>query len=234
MVNAKVDLIIVDSVSAMVPQATFEKGPSETGQIGLLARLQSSFLPNLVNDLRKSGTAVIYLNQLRSRIKTSKFDYGPDEGTSGGRALQYYCSLRLQLTRSRTEVCEIENELTGDKEKQPIYNEVRTECTKNKVSMHQGHRSKFILRYGEGIDNVHSIMGIAEHRALIRRGGAWYTFVKSNGEEEKIQGKENLRDYFINNQDQFMHLVNQVSIFSTAMEAKAAADNKSEDDDKED
>jgi recombination protein RecA len=214
MVNAKVDLIIIDSVSAMVPQATFEKDVSETGQIGLLARLQSSFLPNLVHDLRHSGTSLIYLNQLRCRIKTSKYDTGPDEDTSGGRALKYYASLRLKIKRVKTEYSKIENDLTGDSEKQPICNIVRAQCTKNKVSMHQGHSTDFVLRYGEGIDNVRSIMDIAENRNLIQRAGAWYKFVDQQGEEQSLQGKENLRDYLLENTSQFMHLVNQISSFS--------------------
>lgn len=217
MINAGVDLIIVDSVSAMVPQATFEKDVSETGQIGLLARLQSSFLPNLVHDLRQSGTALIYLNQLRSRIKTSRYDTGPDEETSGGRALKYYCSLRLKLKRVKTEYNTIENDLTGDSEKQPVCNIVRAQCTKNKVSMHQGHSTDFVLRYGEGIDNIRSIMDIAENRKIIRRAGAWYKYVDTSGEEQSLQGKENLRDFFLENEPQFMHLVNQVSAFSTTM-----------------
>jgi recombination protein RecA len=231
MTNAGVDLIIVDSVSAMVPQATFEKDPSETGQIGLLARLQSHFLPNLVNDLRKSGTSLMYLNQLRSRIKTSRYDTGPDEGTSGGRALKYYASLRLKVKRVRTEYDNIENDLTGDSEKQPICNIVRAQCTKNKVSPHQGHSTDFVIRYGEGIDNVRSIADIAENRKLIRRAGAWYKLVDQHGEEQSLQGKENLRNYLLDNEDVFMHLVNEISSFSSGMRGGPAGSGGSEDDD---
>lgn len=231
MVNAGVDLIIVDSVSAMVPQATFEKDPSEAGQIGLLARLQSRFLPHLVQDLRRSGTALIYLNQMRSRIKTSRYDTGPDEDTSGGRALKYYASLRLKLQRVRTEYSQVDNDLTGDNEKQPIYNVVRAECIKNKVSMHQGHRATFVLRYGEGIDNVHSIMSIAENRKMIRRAGSWYKLVDSYGEEQSLQGMENLRNYYLDNEDQFMHLVNSISTLSgTGGEENIGADETYEEE----
>jgi len=223
MVNAGVDLIIVDSVSSMVPQATFDKDPSEGAQIGLLARLQSRFLPSLVHDLRESGTSLIYLNQVRSRIKTSKYDPGPDETTSGGRALKFYCSLRLKLKRVRVEVDTLENELTGAKGKQPVCNIVRAECVKNKVSMHQGHSTDFVLRYGEGIDNIRSIMDIAENRKLINRAGAWYKVVDTSGEEQSLQGKENLRSYFLENEDQFMHLVNQISSFSSATASAIAS-----------
>lgn len=235
MVNAGVDLIIVDSVSAMVPQATFEKDASEMGQIGLLARLQSGFLPNLVHDLRKSGTSLIYLNQMRSRIKTSRYDTGPDEDTSGGRALKYYCSLRLKLKRVKTEYNTIENDLTGDSEKQPVCNIVRAQCVKNKVSMHQGHSTDFVLRYGEGIDNVRSIMDIAENRKIIKRAGAWYKFVDNRGEEQSLQGKENLRDYFLEEEEQFMHLVNQISAFSDTggVASLAKEDEDSADDETE-
>lgn len=216
MVAAKVDMIIIDSVSAMVPQATFEKGPAEMGQIGLLARLQSGFLPNMVQELRRSGTALVYLNQMRSRIKTSKYDAGPDEDTSGGRALKYYASLRIKLKRVKTEYTQVHNELTGDTEKQPICNIVRAQCVKNKCSMHQGHTTDYVLRYGEGIDNIRSILDIAQSRKLVKAAGAWYKFVDTHGEEQSMQGKENLRDFMMENQDEFLHVVNQVRAYMSS------------------
>lgn len=226
MVGAGVDLIIVDSVSAMVPQATFEKDPSETGQIGLLARLMSNFLPNIVGDLRKSGTSLVFINQLRSRIKTSKYEAGPDEDTSGGRAIKYYASLRLKVKKIKSEYANLQNDLTGDSEKQAICNIVRAQCTKNKVSSHQGFTSDFVLRYGEGIDNARSIMDIAETRKLIKRAGAWYSFVDATGKEQSFQGKENLRDFLLANRTHFNFLADQIlsSVDPMKKEAVLTAD----------
>lgn len=210
-----VDLIIVDSVAAMKCRRDVEDNDvSSTGQIGQIARLQSDFLPKIVDIIEESNTSLIYLNQLRSRIKTSRYDHGPDEETSGGRALKYYASLRMMLKRCKTEYSRVENELTGKMEKQPISNIVRAKNVKNKVSRHQGHSGEFVIRYGEGVDNVRSVIDIATSRKVIQQGGAWYSFTNAEGEEVKEQGKENLRDYFLDNPDDFNAVVQQLSAFT--------------------
>jgi recombination protein RecA len=215
MAEAGVDLIIVDSVAAMKPQRDVEDNDvSSTGQVGHIARLQSSFLPKIVNTIEESNTALLYLNQLRSRIKTSMYDTGPDEETSGGRALKYFASLRMKLKRCRTEYAQVESELTGKSEKQPISNMIRAKNVKNKVSRHQGHSGEFVIRYGEGVDNVRSVIDIADARKVITRAGAWYSFTDISGEEVKVQGKEALRDHFIENPEDFQAVVGQVSSFS--------------------
>lgn len=215
MAEAGVDLIIVDSVAAMKPQRDVEDNDvSSTGQVGHIARLQSSFLPKIVNTIEESNTALLYLNQLRSRIKTSMYDSGPDEETSGGRALKYFASLRMKLKRCRTEYAQVESELTGKSEKQPISNMIRAKNVKNKVSRHQGHSGEFVIRYGEGVDNVRSVIDIADARKVITRAGAWYSFTDLSGEEIKVQGKEALRDHFIENPEDFQAVVGQVSSFS--------------------
>lgn len=218
MCQAGVDLIIVDSLAAMKPQRDVEGDVSNTGQVGHIARLQSSFLPKIVKDVEQSNTSLVYLNQLRSRIKTSMYDSGPDEETSGGRALKYYASLRIMLKRVRTEYAMVENELTGKDEKQPISNIIRAKNVKNKVSKHQGHQGEFVIRYGEGVDNVRSVIDIGEARKVITRSGAWYSFCGANGEEVKAQGKENLRDHLLENEDDFYAIAQQVQAFSRAVD----------------
>lgn len=215
MIGAGVDLIIVDSLAAMKPRRNVEDNDvSATGQVGHIARLQSEFLPKVVGDVEESGTALVYINQLRSRIKTSMYDSGPDEETSGGRALKYYASLRLSLKRVKTEFAQVESELTGKVEKQPISNIIRAKNVKNKVSKHQGHQAEFVIRYGEGIDNVRSVIDIGEARKVVHRAGAWYSFTGSAGEEVKAQGKEGLRTHLIDTPDDFHALVGQIQSFS--------------------
>jgi len=215
MVGAGVDLIIVDSLAAMKPRRDVEDNDvSSTGQVGHIARLQSAFLPKIVSEVEQSGTALVYLNQLRSRIKTSMYDSGPDEETSGGRALKYYASLRIKLKRCKTEYAQVENELTGKEEKQPISNIIRAKNVKNKVSRHQGHQAEFVIRYGEGVDNVRSVIDIGEARKVVSRAGAWYSFMGAEGEEVKAQGKENLRDHLIDHPEDFHSLVGQIQSFS--------------------
>jgi len=209
--EAGVDLIIVDSVSAMVPKHLHEKGMSEQGQIGLLARLQSGFLRRLVPLLRRTGTSIIYLNQLRSRIKTSKYDPGPDEDTSGGVALKYYSSLRMSLKPLKTEYdTKHINELTGEEEKQPIARITRATITKTKVSAHQNHSSDIVIRFGEGIDSVRSIMDICEARKIIRKSGSWLKYFDGVGEELTFQGKEALRTHLVENEEDYLHLLSQL------------------------
>lgn len=239
MTEAGVDLIVIDSLAAMKPQRDIDDNDvSSTGEIGHIARLQSSFLPKIVNMLEDSKTALIYINQLRSRIKTSKYDAGPDEETAGGRALKYYASLRMEVKRIKSEYAQVENELTGKSEKQPISNIIRARNVKNKVSKHQGHTSEFVIRYGEGIDNVRSVIDIAEARNVIARAGAWYSFEDAAGQEAKAQGKEGLRDYFLANPDDFHALINKVSTFTRGRSSVKVSDDDIEveefDDDFED
>lgn len=215
MIGAGVDLIIVDSLAAMKPKRNVEDNDvSATGQVGHIARLQSEFLPKVVGEVESSGTSLIYINQLRSRIKTSMYDAGPDEETSGGRALKYYASLRISLKRVKTEYAQVENELTGKSEKQPISNIIRAKNVKNKVSKHQGHQAEFVIRYGEGIDNVRSVIDIGEARKVVHRSGAWYSFHGAGGLEMKAQGKEGLRTHLIENPEDFHALVGQIQSFS--------------------
>jgi recombination protein RecA len=228
MIDAGVDLIIVDSLAAMKPQRNVEDNDvSATGQVGHIARLQSEFLPKVVGDVEQSGTSLIYINQLRSRIKTSRYDAGPDEETSGGRALKYYASLRISLKRVKTEYAQVENELTGRSEKQPISNIIRAKNVKNKVSKHQGHQAEFVIRYGEGIDNVRSVIDIGEARKVVKRSGAWYSFEGAGGEEVKAQGKEGLRTHLLETPDDFHALVTQIQSFS---KDRIKMENVSDDD----
>lgn len=209
--EAGVDLIIVDSVSAMVPENLHERQMSETGQIGLLARLQSNFLRRLVPVLKRTGTSIIYLNQLRSRIKTSKYDPGPNEDTSGGVALKFYSSLRISLKPLRYEYDSgFVNDLTRKKEKQAVARITRATITKTKVSAHFNHSADMVIRFGEGIDSVRSIMDICEARKIIKKSGAWYKFVDASGEEQSHQGKEALRTYLVENEEHYYHLLMQL------------------------
>lgn len=219
-----VDLVIIDSVSAMVPEALYDKNISELGQIGLLARLQSTFLPRIVPTLNRNGTTIIYLNQVRSRIKTSRYDPGPDEDTSGGRALKFYCSLRVSLQPLGTEYIQVENDLTGEMEKQPIARITRAKIQKTKVSSHQHNSADLVIRYGEGVDNIRSVMDIAEKRGIIDKGGSWYSFYKEDGEEVRVQGKDTLRDHFVANPADYIPILQTVRGYLDSAALKQAGE----------
>jgi recombination protein RecA len=206
-----VDMIIVDSVSAMIPQQSYEKDYSEGGRIGMLAACQSRFLPRIVPVLRRGGTALVYLNQVRSRIKTSKYDAGPDEDTSGGKALKFYCSLRICLKPLRQEFdTGYENELTGEAEKQVVSRITRAQITKSKVSASLLHTADFVVRFGEGIDTVRTVIDIAEKQNLVKRAGTWFKMESHSGEEIKHQGKEKLRAHLLTSEVDYTHLLAQM------------------------
>jgi recombination protein RecA len=224
MIDAEIDLIIVDSVAAMKPKSAIEDDSAGTGQIGHLARLMSDWLPQQSKPLKKSGAALVFINQLRSKVNTSRYSTGPDEETTGGRALKYYTSLRIKLNNTKTEYTKVENDLTGEKEKQPVSNIVKAKNVKNKITSRQGHRSEFVIRYGEGIDNIRSVIDIASRKGVINQAGPWYKFRDASGEEEKCQGKESLREHFIGNKEDFQSIVNQVSGFSKGYGGKVDAD----------
>jgi recombination protein RecA len=224
LIDAKVDLIIVDSVSAMVPQRILEAEASAEPQIGLLARKLSGFFPKIIHKLRTNGVTLIFINQIRSRVKTSQYDPGPDEDTSGGKALKFYAALRLSLKRRQKEHAEVMNTMTGVKEKTNIANIVRVTCEKNKISSHQGHQQDVVIRFGEGFDNVRSIIDIAEQRKLIKKGGAWITAMMSDDTERKFNGKEVLRKFYLETPTELNYLVSRIGEFSQTVRKIDAAD----------
>lgn len=210
-IDAAIDLIIVDSVAAMVPKATLEgKDISAQGRIGMLAGLNSAFLPKIMGPLKQSESVLLFINQIRSRIKTSMYDTGPDEDTSGGKAIKFFASLRMKLQPRAKEYMEIPDRLTGEKTKQVVSNLVRVEMVKNKMAPNQGHRTEVVIRYGQGFDNVRSVIDIAVRRKIIKKGGAWFAFESTDGQEQKCQGMERLREHFVTNQADFNHILAQV------------------------
>ena len=183
MVLANVDLVVIDSVSAMTPKALLEVKLGDNPPVGLLARLQSAFLQKFVtNQLSISSSAVIYINQVRANIKTSQYDHGPDEETTGGRALKFYASLRLKLARVKSEKAKITNRLTGQRDEMEVCNVVSIQGIKNKLDARQHHKAQINIRYGEGIDNVRSILDIAIMNGVVIKNGGWYTYEGTSDE----------------------------------------------------
>jgi len=210
MQKANVDVVVNDSVSAMTPAKMLDVKLDETPPIGLLARLQSNFLAKFVGPLGNSQTAVIYINQVRSNIKTSKYDAGPAEDTSGGRALKFYSSLRLKLQRIASEKANITDGLTGRRDKIEICNVVAVQGVKNKIDRRQFHKAIINIRYGEGIDNIRSILDIAILRGLIKKNGGWYVYDGPRDPFERLNGIEVVRAYMGTHPDAFTDIQNQL------------------------
>lgn len=177
-----IDLVVIDSVAALVPQAEIE-GEMGDAHVGLQARLMSQALRKLSGTLNKTKTTAIFINQLREKVGVM---FGNPETTPGGRALKFYSSIRLEVRRS-------EQIKQGDK---VIGNKTNIKVVKNKVA--PPFRTATVdIMYGEGVSKEGEIVDLATEIDVLEKSGAWYSY---NG--EKIgQGKENVKAYLKDNPD---------------------------------
>lgn len=189
--HAGVDLIIIDSIPAAVPKALVEKTIGEIGdkgQIGINAQLWSAFLPKLRPVIRQQNVTVLGISQVRANIS----GYGDPTTIPGGNAWQFYSALRMRLTRKEVVKSKIYSVMTNKGEEQPIGMWVQAKLDKCKVSSQQGAEAKFFIRFGEGIDNISSLIEIALAHGIVKREGAWYRWTPPNAEQLAFQGAEKL------------------------------------------
>jgi recombination protein RecA len=174
--SAAVDIVVIDSVAALTPKAEIEGEMGET-QIGLQARLMSHALRKVAGNIGKSGCTVIFLNQLRQKIGVT---YGNPETTTGGNALKFYASVRLDIRRIQT--------LKKGNEEYGIRAKVKV--AKNKVAP-PFRIAEFDIIFGKGISQLGCLVDLAEQTGIVNRKGAWYSY---NGENIS-QGRDNLIKY---------------------------------------
>ncbi len=173
-----VDVIVVDSVAALVPQAEIE-GAMDEMQVGLQARLMSKAMRKLTAAIAKTGTAVVFINQIRMKIGMGA--YANPETTPGGNALKFYSSLRLDIRRIGT--------IKDGNE--PVGNRVRVKVVKNKMAP-PFKEAEFDIYYGEGISKYTELLDLGVKMGLIEKSGAWYSY-----QGERLgQGRENVRRLF--------------------------------------
>ncbi|HEY4749530.1 MAG TPA: recombinase RecA [Steroidobacteraceae bacterium] len=186
-----VEIVVVDSVAALTPKAEIEGEMGEM-QIGLQARLMSQALRKLAGNIKRSNTIVIFINQIRMKIGVM---FGNPETTTGGNALKFYASVRLDIRR----IGAIKNgeEVTG--------NMTRVKVVKNKVAP-PFREAEFEIMYGQGISREGEIIDLASSLGIIEKSGAWYAY-KGN----RIgQGKDNARTYLQSNKDVAREIEEQV------------------------
>ena len=174
--SGAVDVVVVDSVAALVPKAEIE-GEMGEPQMGLQARLMSQALRKLTANIKRSNTLVIFINQLRMKIGVM---FGNPETTTGGNALKFYASLRIDIRRIGA----------IKKGEEVIGNQTRVKIVKNKLAP-PFRQCEFDILYNEGVSKLGELIDIGVEQGIIEKSGAWYTYKK-----DRIgQGKENARDY---------------------------------------
>ncbi|MFE1174534.1 recombinase RecA [Streptomyces sp. NPDC058773] len=180
--SGALDLIVIDSVAALVPRAEIE-GEMGDSHVGLQARLMSQALRKITSALNQSKTTAIFINQLREKIGVM---FGSPETTTGGRALKFYASVRLDIRR-------IETLKDGT---EAVGNRTRVKVVKNKVSP-PFKQAEFDILYGQGISREGGLIDMGVEHGFIRKSGAWYTY-----EGDQLgQGKENARNFLKDNPD---------------------------------
>lgn len=179
--SSAVDIVVIDSVAALVPRAEIE-GEMGDSHVGLQARLMSQALRKLAGAIAKSNTIIIFINQLRLKIGIS---YGNPETTTGGRALKFYSSIRIDVRRIE-QLKGANNEFIGSR--------TRAKVVKNKVAppFKQG---EFDIMYGLGISKEGEILDLGVQLDLIKRSGSWFSY----GDIRLGQGRDNAKEYFMQN-----------------------------------
>jgi recombination protein RecA len=180
--SGALDVIVIDSVAALVPRAEIE-GEMGDSHVGLQARLMSQALRKITGALSNSGTTAIFINQLREKIGVM---FGSPETTTGGKALKFYASVRLDVRR-------IETLKDGT---DPVGSRTRVKVVKNKVSP-PFKQAEFDILYGIGISREGGLIDMGVEQGIVRKSGAWYTY-----EGDQLgQGKENARSFLRDNPD---------------------------------
>jgi len=179
--SGAVDVVVVDSVAALVPRSEIEGDMGESS-VGVVARLMSQALRKLAGSISKTNCVVVFINQLREKIGVV---YGTPETTPGGRALKYFASVRIDVRR--VESLKVGSEFVGNRTKARI--------VKNKVAP-PFKEAEFDIMYGEGISKTGELIDLGVKLGLIEKGGSWFTLG-----ETRLQGRDSVKEYLKNNPD---------------------------------
>ena len=206
-----VDVVVIDSVAALVPQAEID-GEMGQSHVGLQARLMSQALRKLTSSINKTQTTVIFINQIREKIGVM---WGSPETTSGGRALKFYASVRIDIRRIET--LKVGAEMIG--------NRVRAKIVKNKVAP-PFKEAQFDIMFGQGISREGSLLDVGVDHGIVRKAGAWFTY----DEIQLGQGKENSKRFLRENADIALQLETDVYKAVGIIDSDEATDEETVDE----
>ena len=213
--SGALDVIVVDSVAALVPKAEID-GDMGDSHIGLQARLMSQALRKLAGAVNKSKTVIIFINQLREKVGVM---FGNPETTTGGRALKYYASVRLDIRK--VENIKQDGEVVG--------NRAKVKVVKNKVAP-PFREAEFDILYGKGISREGNILDLAVNLDIIEKSGSWFSY---NG-DKIAQGRENTKKYLLENPNITNEIEKKVrDNFNKAFENSLTNENENQEDDEE-
>ena len=199
--SGALDIIVVDSAAALVPRAELEGDMGDT-HVGLQARLMSQALRKLTGTVSKSGTAVLFINQIREKIGVV---YGNPETTPGGRALKFYTSVRMEIRRVTT----IKDGTDA------VGNRTRVKVVKNKMAP-PFKQTEFDIMYNQGISYEGDIIDLALKAEVIQKMGSWFSY----GDDKIGQGRENAKQFLIDNKKERKEIVKKVKAFIGVEEQK--------------
>ena len=205
--SGAIDIIVVDSVAALVPRAEIE-GDMGDSHVGLQARLMSQALRKLTGSIKKSNCVAIFINQLREKVGIM---FGNPETTTGGRALKFYSSVRLDVRK-------IDTIKQGDK---VLGSRTRVKVVKNKVAP-PFKQAEFDIMYGEGISKVGDLLDIASDIDIVKKSGAWYSY----NDTKLGQGRENVKKFLQDNPDLIKEIDEKVRHYYKLDETRENAQKK--------
>ncbi len=207
--SGALDVIVIDSVAALVPRAEIE-GEMGDAQMGLQARLMSQAMRKLAGAISKSNTSVIFINQIREKIGVM---FGSPETTTGGRALKFYASVRIDIRRTAS-IKDGEN---------VIGSRTKAKVVKNKVAP-PFREADFDIMYGTGISREGDVIDVAVDHGIIEKSGTWFSY----GTERLGQGRENVKRFLLENPDMYQEIELKVRKALGILQEKPAVEEKKE------
>ncbi|PSR13473.1 MAG: recombinase RecA [Bacteroidetes bacterium] len=214
--SGAIDIIVIDSVAALVPRSEIE-GEMGDSKMGLQARLMSQAMRKLTGSIGRTGCCCIFINQLREKIGVM---FGNPETTTGGNALKFYASIRLDIRRSGAGIKDKDNNMMG--------NHVKVKVVKNKLAA-PFRVSEFDIMYGEGISKVGEIVDLGVDNDIIQKSGAWYAY----NEAKIAQGREAAKQFLVDNPEVALEIEKKIKVAIlgglTKVKVEAPEDGEGED-----